>query len=137
MPQQPPRTDDGAQERAQRAVLGAERRGVALVELLGLVELGVALGRRVGAQAADALAPGAVLVEHAGEVRRVRAVDHEVGDRAVGLGVDALDGVAQRLAVGQAPVGLQREGDHRRQAVVAGGAGDADRLVGVGHGDAR
>ena len=50
----------GAQARAQRAVLGAERGGIALVELLGLVELGVALGRRVGAQAADALAPGAV-----------------------------------------------------------------------------
>ena len=48
----------GAKARAQRAVLGAERDRIPLVELLGLVELGVALGRRVGAQAAGSPASG-------------------------------------------------------------------------------
>lgn len=55
----------------QGAVLGAQLGGIALVELLGLVELGVALGRGVGPQAADALAPRAVVVEDVAEVRRV------------------------------------------------------------------
>ena len=46
---------------AQRGVVRAERDGIALVELLRLVELRVALGRRVRAQAADPVAPRAAL----------------------------------------------------------------------------
>ena len=41
----------------QGRVARAEVVRIALVELLRLVQLGVALGRRVGAQAADPLAP--------------------------------------------------------------------------------
>ena len=68
------------------------------VQLLGLIELGMALLRRVGAQAADAVTPVTVLFEHVGKVRRVGAVDHEIGNRPLGLVVDFLDRFPERLA---------------------------------------
>ena len=52
--------DEVRQQLAQRDVARGEIGGIAVVELLGLVELGVAARRGVRAQAADPLAPGAV-----------------------------------------------------------------------------
>src|SRR5262245_11467965 len=54
--------------RQQRAVLARKLAGVACVEIGGLVELGVASPRSVGAQAANALDPGSLRLEHAGKV---------------------------------------------------------------------
>jgi len=61
---------------AQRRVAGAEVGGIALVELGRPVELGMALGGRVGAQAANAVLPRLTRREEALEVRGVGAVDH-------------------------------------------------------------
>src|SRR5690348_17934550 len=57
------------------------------VELARFVELGVALARRVGAQAADALRPAFAAGQHLAEMLRVRAVQHVVSrseERRVG-----------------------------------------------------
>ena len=64
VPQQPPSTRTLRSCGRSSRVVGAERGGIALVELLGLVELRVALGRGVRAQAADAVEPRAALLEH-------------------------------------------------------------------------
>ena len=81
----------------QLAVFPAELDRIAGVELGRRVELRVAAPRGVGAEAADALDPGLVGVEHLGEVGRVGAVDHEVGRRAAGRLVDGDDRLLQRL----------------------------------------
>ena len=130
VPQQPPRTRR-RQSGVQLAVAARRARRIAVIELLRLVELGVAHSRGVDAEAAEPLEPRAL--EHAGEVRRVGAVDHEVRGRAACLGVDPLDRLAERLAARQSPVGLDRERDHDRHARAGRGARDADRLFGVGH----
>ena len=52
---------------------------------------------RIRAEAADPRRPAFSSFEHALEVRRVGAVDHEVRGRAVRPGVDLLDRVAERL----------------------------------------
>jgi hypothetical protein len=59
----------------------------------------------------------------------MRAVDHEVRGRGVRSRVDLLDRLAERLAARQAPVCLERERDDDRQADVARGSNDAERLV--------
>jgi hypothetical protein len=81
----------------QRAVGRHEDAQVTLVQGLGLVELGMGPGGGVGADAADALDPGAGLVERREQVLRMGAVDHEVRRRRVG--VDTRHGVAQRRSV--------------------------------------
>src|SRR6476469_9792380 len=81
----------------QLAVMTGERVWIAGVQLLGRIELGVALLGGVGAQAANPTAPVTLLLEHIGKVRRVSAVDHEVGDRIVGLSIDRLDRFSERL----------------------------------------
>jgi len=70
---------------------------VARVELLRLVELGMALRRCVRAYAPQSL-PRTILVEHGHEVRRVGAVDHVVGDHTAGLVIDLVDRLGKRLA---------------------------------------
>src|SRR5215212_4645655 len=90
-------------------VASSEVLRVALVQLVRLVELGVALGRGVGAHASDPLGPRRSGVEHAGEVARVGAVDHVVGGRAVRLVVDLLDRLPQSLAARQPAVCFDRE----------------------------
>src|SRR5215218_3631031 len=77
------------------AVLAAELLRVAIVELLRLVELGMAHSRGIGPDAADPVAPGIVAVDDVGEVRGMRAVDHEVGGRPAGLAVGLLDRLPQ------------------------------------------
>ena len=62
----------------ERRVAGAEVGRIAVVELRRLVELGVAHGRGVRAQAADPLDPGLAGREHRVEVGRVGAVEHHV-----------------------------------------------------------
>ena len=135
MPQQPPRTFTAGEARLQRGVALRQVGGIALVELLRLVQLGVALRRRVRAQAADPPHPRLAAGDRVLEVRRVGAVDHVVGGRAVGRVVDLLDRAAERLAARQAAVGLERERDHRRQPDRRSRPRDADRLLGVGHRD--
>ena len=76
------------QPRLQLAVVASEGDWISRIQLVGLIELGMALLRRVGAETADAATPVTVLVEHMREVRGVSSVDHEVGDRPFGLGVD-------------------------------------------------
>ena len=120
------------QRAAQRDVARREVGGIAVVEILGLVELGVAEHGGVRAQTADPLAPGARLRDRPREVRRVRAIDHVVERRPVGLGVDLLDRGAQRLPARQAAVRLDRERHRDGQSGRARGAHHADRLVGVG-----
>ena len=63
--------------------------------------------------AAPRSGPRAVSLERRGDVGRVGAVDDVVVGR--GHGVDALDRVLQRGAVGQPPVGLDGEADRDRQ----------------------
>ena len=133
VPQQPPSTFSSRQALAEVAVLGAELLRVAVVELGRLVELGMALGRGVGADAGDPAAPLARLGDDVVEVGRVGAVDHEVGGSAAGLAVDLLDRLAERLAVGQPAVGLDRERDRDRHPGGLRRARDPDRLLGVGH----
>jgi hypothetical protein len=124
-----------AQSRAERDVARGQRLGVSRVELDGLVELRVAPRGRVRAQARDPVLPGAATGQDAGEVRRVRAVDHVVGGGGERLGVDLLDRLAERLPAREPPVGLDGERDRRRESRAGGGARDPDRLVHVRHRD--
>jgi len=95
----------------QRAVFAAQLAGVAAVEVLGFVELGVAAARGIGTDAGDPPDPLAACLELRREVTRVGAVDHQVLGGGAGLGVESLDRLAQRFAARQPPVGLDREGD--------------------------
>ena len=121
------------QAAAELPVAVCELVRIALVELLGLVQLRVAHPGRVRAHTVDALEPRRRRREHVHEVGRVRAVDHEGGRIAARLGVDLLHGLPQRLAARQSAVRLDREGDHDPHAGVSRGAHDPDRLVRVGH----
>src|SRR5262249_59367903 len=67
---------DGAQLVAESRVVLSKRRGISLVELLGLVEFGVAERRSVHPQTANP-AERRSIVESGGDMRRVSAVDHE------------------------------------------------------------
>ena len=133
VPQQPPSTVALGSRSRSAAVLLRELVRVALVELLGRVQLLVAHPRRVRADAADPLQPRPL--EHALEVGRMRAVDHEVGGRRPGLGVDLLDRRAQWLPAREPAVDLDRERDRRRQPGRLRRPRDADGLVGVRHRD--
>ena len=85
--------EDGELRQAlsQRDVLERKLLGVPDVELLRLVELGVRKARRVRSETHDAVCPAGARLEHAVEMRRVRAVDHEVGRVPVRADVDLLD----------------------------------------------
>ena len=133
VPQQPPSTQTFGRCASSTACSALERGGIARVELRRLVELRVALARRVHAQPADPVREIAQVLEDVREVRRVRAVDHVVGGAGVRGGLDGGDRLAQRPAVRQPPVGLDREGDRAGQPGRGGGAGDPDGLLGVGH----
>ena len=116
----------------QRAVRRHEDAQIALVQLLGLVQLGMARGRGVAAQPRHPLHPRTAVVEGRDHVLRVGAVDQEVRRRRDG--VDLLDRRLQGGAVGQPPVGLDREADADREPERVGRAHHADRLAGVGQG---
>ena len=62
----------------------------------------------------------------------MRAVEHEVGGRSVGLRIDPLDRLTERHVARQAPVCLDRERDHDGQLGSPGGPDDPDRLFRVG-----
>ncbi len=102
--------------------------GVAAIECLGLVQFGVAEGRGVGSDAAEAGRPGRAVLEQLVEVGWVGAGDHEVGGVAVGRGVDGLDRRAERLARWQPTVGLLGEGDDDGHVDGAGGLDYPDRV---------
>src|SRR4051795_8138484 len=95
---------------AKRYIALGEIGRIAVVELVGSVELGVTAHRGVRTEPPDARAPVTVLGKRALEMGRVRAVDHVVERSAVGRRVDLLDGAAQRLAAREPAVGLDREG---------------------------
>ena len=140
VPQQPPITVTlREQRRAARRSSAPSSAGSPSSSSVGLVELRVAPRRgvrRAGPRSARASSPPAA--SDGGEVRRVRAVDHVVGDRPERLGVDLLDRVAERLAARQPPVGLDGERDRPPGCPAASAArAIADRLVGVGHRDRR
>ena len=82
----------------QLAVMAGERGWITRVQLFGFIELGVALLGRVGAETTDAATPVTVF-EYVRKVCRVSAVDHEIGDGPVGLVVDFVDRLPERLAV--------------------------------------
>ena len=67
-----------------------------------------------------------------GKVRGMSTVDHEIGNRALGLIVDFLDRFPERLAARQTSVGLDRERDHARDPGVPSRASHADCLVRIG-----
>jgi len=118
---------DGGQLGEQVDVALGQRSFVAPVELGGLVELDVAHGRRVGADAPNAV-PRAGSVEDVREVRGVRAVHHEVGGRQAGGAVDLVDRGGERLPRRERTVGLDRERDHDLGPDGACGTDDPDRL---------
>jgi hypothetical protein len=99
----------------QSRVVRAELPGIAGIERLGLIELGVGLSRSVGAQAAQSPRPLGGRVQHGGEVCRVGAVDGEVGRGAARGVVHSFDGLAEPCSVGQVAVGLDRERDRNGQ----------------------
>ena len=88
---------DVAELAPQLGVLPAERDRIAGVEIGGLIEFSVAARRGIGAQPAQALDPGLAGFERIREVRRMRAVEHVVGRRFAGLGVDLGNRLLQRL----------------------------------------
>ena len=128
MPQQPPTTARPG-SRARRAsydeVSSAE---VARVELLGLVELGVAEGGRVRVDLDDPAEPLAVL-ESGRDVGGVGAVDDEAVGRAPRPRRRA---TASRSGVpsGSRPSVSTVKPDQHRDAGPPGGAGDPDALLG-------
>ena len=77
--------------RAHHPVAVSEVQGIAGVQLLRLVQLGMALDGRIRAEAPNAIAPHSRLVQYMVEVRWVRAVDHEVRGTSLGLGVYFFD----------------------------------------------
>ena len=99
---------------------------VALVELLGLVELRVAEPRGVHAQPADA-AQRRLAGETHGDVVGMGAVDDEEGRGSAGGGVDLLDRFGDADAAGQAPVRLDGEAGDDRQAGRRRGASRSPR----------
>ncbi len=129
VPQQPPTICREGNSGRRRVVRRDEEVEVAGVELLGLVELGVAEGGGVRVDLHDASEPLAVL-ERGGDVGRVGAVDDEpVG----GVGrIDESDGVTQRGPVRQPTVGLDRETDEDRNPDRTRRAYDADALLRAG-----
>jgi PAP2 superfamily len=96
---------------AQSCVTRAEVLRVARVERRGLVQLGMALARGVGAQSAQSRRPRSGRVQEVRKVGRVGAVDAVVGGGATGRVVHALDSRPERGAVGECTVGLDRERD--------------------------
>jgi hypothetical protein len=95
----------GAQPRVPRSQLVR----VPGIERVQLVELGVGLGRGVGAQPAQSSCPVGGGVQRRGEVRRVGTVDREVRRGTSGGVVDSLDRLAEPRPVGQVAVCLDRE----------------------------
>ena len=130
MPQQPPSTVRCGKPLADREVLLGEPDRIAVVEDIGLVELGVALRRRVRPNPENAV-PRPRPVENGQEVRRVGAVDHEVRRRGIRLGIDLLDRLGKGLTGREPPVGLDGEGHRDGETMLRRGPDDADRLVDV------
>ena len=71
------------------------------------------------------------------EMRGVGAVDHVIGWAVAGRLIDALDRLGERVACGQAAVGLDREGNHARHVRRLRRKRDALRLADIGHGEGR
>src|SRR3979490_3516104 len=99
-------TDDGEVLglRAHRPIAAREIQGVAGVQLVRLVELRMTFDRRVCAEAPNAITPFPRLVQHVVEMRRVRAVDHEVRGTSLGLGIYFFDRRPQGLPLWKFPV---------------------------------
>lgn len=68
---------DRRQHVLQNGVISPERDGIALVELLSLVKFSMTQHRCVHPQPANALKGGVVVLESSGDMRRMRAVEHE------------------------------------------------------------
>jgi hypothetical protein len=121
----------------ERPAPGAELERVTVVELVGVVELGMTSRGGIDADALDPVERRVGAFEDVREVRWVRAVDHEIGRGCVRLGVGLLDSLRKALPVRQAPVRLDREGHRDRKVGGPRGANDADRLLRVRHRQAR
>ena len=133
----PAQDRDLGEASSELGVLATELLRITGIELLRVVELGMAATGAVGTKTSDPLDPAGVVVQRGVEVGGVHAVDHEVGGAAVGGGVDQLDGVAQIRARREPAVGLDREGDGHGHRAGLGGAHHADGLGGVGQGQGR
>src|SRR3982751_5000993 len=83
--------------RREGAVFASELLRVAAVELGVGVEFLVAAARGVGANAADALQPGALVAQLGLEMAGMGAVDHHVLGGRIGLRVDSFDRLPKRL----------------------------------------
>lgn len=118
---------------AQLGVLRAKLFRVAGVQRLRLVQLGVGLARGVRPHTAQPVGPMGSLVQHAGEMGGVGAINREVGRRSSGGVVDALDGLAQPGTVRQHTIGFDRERDRDRDLGLVRSEHDTDSLVRVGH----
>ena len=117
--------------RAQVAVMRPELGRIADVEIGRSVEFGMAALRRIGADAAQARDPRLAALECAREMRRVRAIEHEIGRCVRRLAIDLFDRVLQRLPARQLAVGLDRERDHDRHPRRLRRAHDADRFLDI------
>ena len=87
----------------------------------------------LAAEAPDPLDPHRAVLDDVREVRRVRAVDHEVGGCVVRLRIDLLDRIAQGLAARQAAVGLDRERDGDGYSGCRCRLDRPRSLLGIGH----
>ena len=68
VPQQPPTTDRFGKLRPEGEIVGRELVRIALIELFGFVQFGVAHLRRIRAEPADPLLPRRVVLDHVREV---------------------------------------------------------------------
>ncbi len=91
-----PHAGEGSPE---RKVTAAEIGRIAAVERLRLVQLGMALGRRIGPDAVNALNPRLAARKRALEMGRMRAVDQEVFASALRCVIDCLNRLAQGLSL--------------------------------------
>mmetsp|Transcript_34177 Transcript_34177/g.80589 ORF Transcript_34177/g.80589 Transcript_34177/m.80589 type:complete len:397 (+) Transcript_34177:153-1343(+) len=125
----------------QLPVLLSEIEWISAIQLRRRVQLRMAFAGGVGPQAPDLQHPrlsgGSSLLEHCGDVRRVRAVEHVVLRRSVATGsVDHADSTLERFTRGQRSVSLDREGDDARHRERRTRLCESCGLRAVGHRDA-
>src|SRR5689334_13929183 len=94
---------------AEIGVLPTELEWAAGIEIARRIDFRMAAGRGVGADAAQAIGPAPAGIEHAIEMRGMRAIDHEIGGVAGGGGIDLADRLGQLLAGRELAVGFHRE----------------------------
>ena len=79
------------QELGKFAMQLAKFARIALVELLGIVELGMAQARSIGTNSANPFDPAIAIDKRVTEMIRMGAIDHEIGWITIGRLVDLAD----------------------------------------------